>query len=113
MERNMDEADEARLQELEKTAREVHEGGRATAAVSRYMADMLVGLFDTDRIGYGAPDTGHQLIYATEVICPRCSAAPGDDCTEVRITGRRRKDSACGERRDLLRTIRRDLGLSR
>lgn len=109
----MDEADEARLQELEKIAREIHEGGRITTAESRYMADTLVGLFDTDRIGYGAPDTGHQLIFATEVICPRCSAAPGDNCTEVTFTGRRRKDTACEERVDLLRTIRRDLGLAR
>lgn len=112
MERNMDEAEEARLRVLEKIARGTHEGGRTTASEARYMADMLVGLFDTDRIGYGAPDTGHQLIYATEVICPRCSAAPGDSCTEVTITGRRRTDTACEERVDLLRTIRRDLGLT-
>lgn len=99
-----------RLQALVTNMVKLH---RVNADEAREAARLTLALFETDRIGYGAPDTGHQLIFATEVICPRCSAAPGDSCTEVTTSGRRRKDTACEERVDLLRIFRRDLGLAR
>lgn len=112
MERNMSETVEQNLQRLRDLVTEIAAGGGFNASISREASRLTLELFEAGRIGFGAPDTGHQLIYATEVICPRCSAAPGDNCTQVTTRGRVQKDTACGERVDLLHVFRRDLGLT-